>query len=94
MAVGDHAVGMEFVMEMDMVCVATSNGEILTCSVQTLEVSYYWCRYPVCVCVCVCSRVMCQFVYVYAAKESTSFVPYCLKKSCLVHLSVGIIYGR
>ena len=65
MAVGDHAVGMEFVMEMDMVCVATSNGEILTCSVQTLEVSYYWCRYPVCVCVCVCAAGSCVSLCMY-----------------------------
>ena len=34
----DRAVGVEYVTEMELVCIATRQGEILTYNVQTLEV--------------------------------------------------------
>ena len=34
----NRGVGVEFVMEMDMVCMSTCFGDILTCNAQTLEV--------------------------------------------------------
>ena len=38
LASDDHGVGVEFVMEMDIVCMSARNGDILTCNAQTLEV--------------------------------------------------------